>query len=990
MKLVDLWAGSRRAQAQLAAATFLLALVAGCRADIDTGEGVRLQKLVPATVSDENAWALFDRATAPAFVPDGQPVHVHLDHASSIWAVKVFGSAPYRLSIQAPEGGTVGFSTIDLSKLGPGWHTFGTDALVSTKELVLGFEALGAAAPIPEIELWEESERPTTVADPREPGLADDFVVLPAGTSQDRIQAGNCATFEVSVPRSPTVFRRVQLAYVLGGALRSFSLSRTINGVAHQAAGRWLAGNAGEVSEELDPSGLLLGMNEVKLCVPSAATADVTIEKLRLIGELDRGTHLARVATLGEDARDASALVDADSSTSVRVAADELVTLKFDRLIAPDAILLPSGTLSNAECVDRDGSSRSLPMQPRAVGSEKAILIDGLARACSELRVRFAETVEISDVDVSGSGAAERVDWPRVVVTSPREHFGEFAWVRGFVTRPSRMPGAIRVQVSNQPAEGLSGEFGAMLTRTGDTNSAWPVAVRALLPDGTARVDQLVLQANSKSQLATPSAASLAGAASNTVIDRFGAEGDAVVVRAATAARTEIRLGSKIGVDVPAGALARPTNITVRHLGADVLPPLDPGMINVTAPQGRGFEFLPHGQKFARGVEVVVPYDPTLIPEGMTIDDVHTYFYDPIAKHWKRLDRVATDVGDQIVRSRTTHFTIMIDAVLATPKNPTPLGFDPTLLTSIPAASPTAGIDLIEPPTANSMGDARVALPIRIPAARGQHSPSLAIDYNSSAGNSWLGLHWDLQLPRIEIDTRWGVPRYDGNERYLLDGAALVPTTETEGPKCQDGKPGLRFHTRVEGGFGHILRCTYASSDGPIYHFEVRDHDGTLFVYGDDPVVDAANPSHASLADPGSPSHVARWHLAKVVDRHGNITRYSYATDDVAGGEPSREIYPARITYTERGTLAPPYRITFQLDDGSRPDQMSSGRTGFKVATRRLLRAVHVQYRNRDIRTYVLRYRPGTFSKSLLASIRVYGSRRLQSCRQCIPSAGLL
>ena len=128
---------------------------------------------------------------------------------------------------------------------------------------------------------------------------------------------------------------------------------------------------------------------------------------------------------------------------------------------------------------------------------------------------------------------------------------------------------------------------------------------------------------------ATRAAASKSSAASTTAVARsastLSGEGDSTAVRASAVTASQLRLGAHTGLDIPAGAVARATTITGRHLGTDVLPPLDPGMINVTAPKGHGYEFLPHGQKFARPVEVLLPFDASLVPEGMTADDVYTF-----------------------------------------------------------------------------------------------------------------------------------------------------------------------------------------------------------------------------------------------------------------------------------------------------------------------------------------------------------------------------
>src|SRR5262249_49363102 len=78
--------------------------------------------------------------------------------------------------------------------------------------------------------------------------------------------------------------------------------------------------------------------------------------------------------------------------------------------------------------------------------------------------------------------------------------------------------------------------------------------------------------------------------------------------------------------------------------------------------------------------------------------------------------------------------------------------------------------------------------------------------------------------------------------------------------------------------------------------------------------------------------------------------------------------------YTASANLASAYSIVFELDDGTRPDRAISGRAGFKVVTRHLLRTVHVKFRDQVIRDYVLTYAHGQFERSVLASVKVYGA----------------
>jgi len=65
------------------------------------------------------------------------------------------------------------------------------------------------------------------------------------------------------------------------------------------------------------------------------------------------------------------------------------------------------------------------------------------------------------------------------------------------------------------------------------------------------------------------------------------------------ASSTSIRLGTDVGVDIPGAAVSGKLDVTVKHLAPTDIPPLDPGLVNVTAPDAHGFEFRPHGQKTA-------------------------------------------------------------------------------------------------------------------------------------------------------------------------------------------------------------------------------------------------------------------------------------------------------------------------------------------------------------------------------------------------------
>ena len=330
----------------------------------------------------------------------------------------------------------------------------------------------------------------------------------------------------------------------------------------------------------------------------------------------------------------------------------------------------------------------------------------------------------------------------------------------------------------------------------------------------------------------------------------------------------------------------------------------------------------------------------------MTVDDVRTFFFDEEAGRWVPLPRALSKAGGDAIVSLTDHFTDFINATLALPDEPSGANFSPNSLQELAKADPASQIVQIAPPEGGPTGDATLDFPLVVPPGRHGMQPELAVRYDSSGGDGWLGMGWDLRLPSIEISTLFGVPRYDGSERYLIDGEQLVPS----------GEPG-RFVRRAEGSFERILRKGSGPAD---YSWEVTDKDGTRYLYG--------QTAQARLSDPAN-GDAFRWYLERVVDLNGNTIDYSYSLDSGSNGEPWVEVYPQAIAYS--GGF---YQVRFSLDDGEqRPDRLSSGRAGFKTYDRRRLAGVDVLAGGALVRRYLFQYQTGAFGKSLLQSVAVTG-----------------
>ncbi|MDI2131271.1 SpvB/TcaC N-terminal domain-containing protein [Yinghuangia seranimata] len=305
-----------------------------------------------------------------------------------------------------------------------------------------------------------------------------------------------------------------------------------------------------------------------------------------------------------------------------------------------------------------------------------------------------------------------------------------------------------------------------------------------------------------------------------------------------------------------------------------------------------------------------------------------------------------------------------------TPEHPEGTSFNPNQIKDIKAADPGSGVNVIEAPSATNAGDARLSYPLELPKGRAGVQPTLALAYNSQGSDGLLGLGWDLSLPSITVDTRWGVPRYDPaseTETYLLNGEELTPVANRGALQPRTAEK--IFHTRVEGRFDRIVR----HGDKPAnYWWEVTDKQGMRMVFGGAP--------DTTLA--GAAGNTAMWAVREVRDTHDNLMRYTYARVNDGGTAnstvPGTNLYPQRITYTGQGNTDGHYSVTFIRDrdrrEARRADVQIDARFGFKRVTADLLRRIEVKLDDQLIRAYELNYRTGAFTKTLLAGVAQFGS----------------
>ncbi len=436
------------------------------------------------------------------------------------------------------------------------------------------------------------------------------------------------------------------------------------------------------------------------------------------------------------------------------------------------------------------------------------------------------------------------------------------------------------------------------------------------------------------------------------------------------------------------------------------LPPLDAGMVNVTGNVAgyRVETWCTASLHTYTGFALAVPYDPTLLPQGFTEDDIQTYVYDKQYHRWVAIQRDSVNMEELLVCSRFRPWekgmpgsqedmsnlqdvlaqaqSMMsmnaqgdgggdspldfINAVLKTPEMPETSAYTPTSIKELKAADPLEGLTLMQPPTANNSGTANLSYPIEIPAGRQGMQPNLALTYSSGGGNGWLGIGWDISIPSITVETRWGVPRYDSNEEsevYVYEGEQLVSKDANgefrkmrhrtnEYLQRQSGH--VQFWPRKNEVFDSIVR----HGSGPDnYWWSVTHKNGVTDYYGkyvDDNAVN--NSCVLRTGNDNTSGAIAHWALAESVDPFGNSVRYYYDIEYNAGISGSdvmgKQIYLSYVRYTSHPSAPSHYSVSFVRKTG-RKDVVITANRGFKEVTADILCYAEVKFDNTVVRRYM-------------------------------------
>jgi len=252
-------------------------------------------------------------------------------------------------------------------------------------------------------------------------------------------------------------------------------------------------------------------------------------------------------------------------------------------------------------------------------------------------------------------------------------------------------------------------------------------------------------------------------------------------------------------------------------------------------------------------------------------------------------------------------------------------------------------------------GTAGATIPIEIPPGRNGLQPNLMLTYQSSAGNSWLGVGWSLEVGRIQRKSRHGVD-YNGDDYQLNMNGALVDLVYV-GPDGND----RRYQAKIEGSFYRIKKITNGD------YWEVTDKMGTRHLFGQ---------TNSSRRMYFTGNRIFAWGLDYVEDIHTNYMTYTYSNA-------STQLYLDRIYYT--GHAATNTKATNQIafyTDAVRPDNpylytVPYIPTRFNIRLKAITISANVNpgiTQGNPVRTYALTYTqsPDT-NRTLLASVQQFG-----------------
>jgi RHS repeat-associated protein len=208
---------------------------------------------------------------------------------------------------------------------------------------------------------------------------------------------------------------------------------------------------------------------------------------------------------------------------------------------------------------------------------------------------------------------------------------------------------------------------------------------------------------------------------------------------------------------------------------------------------------------------------------------------------------------------------------------------------------PDAGRDgLVVPPGGPQVdpatGMAGVVLPIEVPPGRHGMQPELALRYGSAAGPGNAGYGFTLEAGSIERSTRYGPPRFDNTDTFVM---TLQGTTYELFPLDPSS---TRFRTVIDTGF-LIARLSPGPYGAASTYWVARGRDGRAYRFGWNG--DTASGNVSQVQD-------FKWGLDRVEDTAGNVMEIRLLAQGL-------RLYPVRVEYASHPATGLPATNIVQI-----------------------------------------------------------------------------
>jgi RHS repeat-associated protein len=255
-------------------------------------------------------------------------------------------------------------------------------------------------------------------------------------------------------------------------------------------------------------------------------------------------------------------------------------------------------------------------------------------------------------------------------------------------------------------------------------------------------------------------------------------------------------------------------------------------------------------------------------------------------------------------------------------------------------------------------------IPVELPPGRQGSEPSIALQYNSSDGNGWCGVGWDLDMGYIQRDTRHGVP-ISGVTAYS-DSFGFIYSVAGQSGRLVLASDGT-YRPEINTSFLKFVHTVSGTND----FWVVTDKSGNSYTFGGAPF--------SQIYGPYGVSGTFKWMLNSIQDPNGNQTTLTYQNPDYGvfyGYETDYQLYLHQISYNANANnslLTNNCTVTFSLS--TRSDFPNSCLSGQEISTFYSLSDILVSNNNQLVRDYYLQYStsPST-GRSLLQYVTEYGT----------------